>query len=672
MKKTFAIFAALALVLAPVMAQDAEDTFPNQVAFEYGYLVNGHQLSTVTTGMAKQIVAIESQINDSVVFTMRRWYSKDWGKTGSGYDTIARYIYKGKQAVLVEDKRLEAEYKDSLWNVQWTQTALSKTDTVKEFTFNYSGSKYLKFYGQTDTAYTAYAGRPYRIKTVDNPLQLPLNYTSSNPGVATVNAANGFITVVDKGETIIKAKFPGDENIKADSAEWKLVVKEGDHFDLQIMALEQTEHKSGSGSTYMAFDMVKVTEANCNDILGDGKLSFDIKTRTLTMNNFQKLFTDKEDDSMGWMDWLDYSSGPLPLTIKVVGNCFVRHNSAGMFCDWDMIITGDGNDKSRLTMEGRFPQFSAGNNLTIDGCQVHALESTPHPLLICNVLRVEDNSYFEAHMNIEVGPGEDPTEYGAAVGQVEDVEFGEHIIMYSKDVHVKDGIFVDGNDHIALRVEIGPKVEDVIAGDVNFSAVELTDDPTGTQQDGILYTLTVEDGVNKSEGCLVITSHMDLEQMDNIVDVLTPGSAAFAENFHGLTILLPVGKGNINISMQTTSIYHLAVQIGKNQPSVIQQKTKTTVQIPFDCKIATYAYIFAIIPKTPSVIRRFNLTTEDPLDCVKLYSLSLTDEGGSGGGEEALDNINAQNVSVMKVLVNGQLIIFHDGNAYNITGARIQ
>ena len=653
------------MLALPVMA---DEEYPIYIDSEYGYKLDGVFRNYVSSGMIEKIVANESeQFPGRLEVVARRWFSSG---SNYGYDTIARFEYNKHKPILIDDSRLSDEYKESLWTVEWALFVAAENDTVKSFRFDFADAPFLTYYTKVDTAYTAYAGRPYMLNEVSNPLMLPLTYSSSNPKAVTVNEKNGEITVVGAGESVITASFAGDDDIQPLTAEWKAIVKEGDHFVLEILSPERTPHTWGSGSTYLAFDMIKVTKDNCNDIYGDGKLSFDIETRTLTMRNYQRSYSEEEDSSMGWTDWLDYSSGPLPLNIKIVGNCAILHNSAGIFCQQDLIISGDGEKNSRLTMLGRFPQFSAGNKLTIDGVQVHALATTPHPLMICKTLRVEDNSYCEVFLDIEVQPGEDPREWGAMAGQVEDVELGEHTIMLTRDVHIENGVFVDGQGLTALRFEIGPKSETAMYGSVSFAELELTDDPTGDEIDGILYTLGESDGIDKTEGCLVLNTDMTIAEVSEFIRDLTPGSAAFAEKFSGLSLLLPVGKGHIDIGMQTSGAYQLAVQIGNNEPVLLTQATKGVVSIPYDLNIATFAFIYAVNTAAGEAPALRRLNAANPDGCVKLYSISLS-QGGMGIEETPFPSGEGRG-EASKLIKNGTLFIQHNGRTYTVEGQEVK
>ena len=60
--------------------------------------------------------------------------------------------------------------------------------------------------------------------TLTNPFELPITYTSSEESVATI-AADGSITLVKDGTTVIKAEFAGNDEYEAGAAQYTLTVK---------------------------------------------------------------------------------------------------------------------------------------------------------------------------------------------------------------------------------------------------------------------------------------------------------------------------------------------------------------------------------------------------------------------------------------------------------------
>ena len=84
-----------------------------------------------------------------------------------------------------------------------------------------------------------------------NPHQLPLTWSSSDEGVATVNAS-GVVTIVGAGETVISASFAGDEAYIANTISYTLNVKKAD-------ATVTFASRTASGKMGEAFTAPKVT-----------------------------------------------------------------------------------------------------------------------------------------------------------------------------------------------------------------------------------------------------------------------------------------------------------------------------------------------------------------------------------------------------------------------------
>ncbi len=73
------------------------------------------------------------------------------------------------------------------------------------------------------TATATYGDATVTSPTLDNPHQLPLTWSSSNEGVATVNTS-GVVTIVGAGETVISAAFAGNDTYGANTISYTLTV----------------------------------------------------------------------------------------------------------------------------------------------------------------------------------------------------------------------------------------------------------------------------------------------------------------------------------------------------------------------------------------------------------------------------------------------------------------
>ena len=110
--------------------------------------------------------------------------------------------------------------------------------------------------------------------------------------------------------------------------------------------------KDDSGATVG----VLITEENCTDVLGDGTVSYDPTTNTLTLNGYKYEGEGAEDDDIGYYGLM----ADLPvegLTIVLVGENSIKisaSNSVGMalFGNSDLTIKGDGSLTINTGMQG--------------------------------------------------------------------------------------------------------------------------------------------------------------------------------------------------------------------------------------------------------------------------------------------------------------------------------
>ena len=103
----------------------------------------------------------------------------------------------------------------------------------------------------TGTATATFGDATVTSPELNNPHQLPLTWSSSNEGVATVNTS-GVVTIVGAGETVISAAFAGDEAYIANTISYTLSVNKAD-------ATVTFASKTASGKIGEAFTAPKVT-----------------------------------------------------------------------------------------------------------------------------------------------------------------------------------------------------------------------------------------------------------------------------------------------------------------------------------------------------------------------------------------------------------------------------
>ena len=238
--------------------------------------------------------------------------------------------------------------------------------------------------------------------------------------------------------------------------------------------------------------------------------------------------------------------------------------------------------------------------------------------------------------------------------------------------------FVGG--HEAMHIEIGPQpiVTPPSSGTVSMAALELTDDPKGTEIDGIRYTITANDSIDVTEGCLVLGSTMTETQMEKVIEMLIPGTAEFADKFHGISFLLPADEGEIILTAQTFGTHELNIKVGTGAAATFSQPEKEEVHIAYNCTEPTMVYIYGTqsssleANQSPRYVPiRFARAEEDDSDeatgSVRIYSMKIT------GTKTALEDIlgTQSSSSAIKVLRNGEVFIIRDGKIFNLFGTEL-
>ena len=112
-----------------------------------------------------------------------------------------------------------------------------------------------------------------------------------------------------------------------------------------------------------------VTPANANDIFGDGKVSYDYATHTLTLNAWTKDFTQLPNfgNIVGAM--FSYMVENQPLTIRLIGTNTITCGE--LFSVNTLIFSGNDAAQDKLTVNSiGHAAISASNQLTIDNASL--------------------------------------------------------------------------------------------------------------------------------------------------------------------------------------------------------------------------------------------------------------------------------------------------------------
>ena len=174
-------------------------------------------------------------------------------------------------------------------------------------------------------------------------------------------------------------------------------------------------------------------------------------------------------------------------------------------------------------------------------------------------------------------------------------------------------------------------VEETTAVSVSNEVTEGTD-LSSTMLGSIFVTLDTEDsgdGYDAAEGCLVINSTVNDEQLaaataDGADDLTVKNQ------FNGLIFEVPASKGRIVIDCQTLGQNVLYVKIGQSEPQKVESAGRSQATVPYNVGTPTHIYVYAA-PKATSASRE---EADQPLhaprrtayandDAVKVYGLSI-------------------------------------------------
>ena len=195
-------------------------------------------------------------------------------------------------------------------------------------------------------------------------------------------------------------------------------------------------------------------------------------------------------------------------------------------------------------------------------------------------------------------------------------------------------------------------------------------DLTGSLLGNVYVTLDTEDsgdGYNATEGCLVINSTVNDEQLaattaDN-ADNLTVKNL-----FNGLIFEVPAGKGSVVIDCQTLGQNVIYVKIGSANPKQVDTATKQQVTIPYEVAESTRIYVYAD-KSSGSAARRASVYAND--DAVKIYGITINvDENLSSIATPMAKQTDDQ---IYKVLSGGRLyIVLPDGRKFTTEGVQVK
>lgn len=389
-------------------------------------------------------------------------------------------------------------------------------------------------------------------KVTTSPADLTLAYASSNTKVATVDASTGAVTLVSAGETTITASFAGNDNYNAANDSYTLTVAKADAVNSDLSFASAT-----ATATY-----------------GDATVT------SPTLNNPHQL-------SLTWS-----SSNKDVATV----------NASGV-----VTIVGAGETVISAAFAGNdtYGANTISYTLTVNKFQ---------PKI----------TFASTSVTAKVGEGFTPPKVTTDPKDLEfvytssdenvakvDASTGEVTIVGSGTTRITATFNATRNYHYAssyydLTVEDNDYLLDPIEEDKDYKMEAkyfINDD--GTEVDlsnviinDILFTLKNQnspegDGFDPDLDCIVLNTVVAASAVNSLVEKgLLPGTDEYAEEFTGLTFLMPAGEGEIIVTSQELNGVYLMVKVGKEKPVAISMPEMGDYSIPYKSNAKTYVYLW--------------------------------------------------------------------------------
>ena len=389
-------------------------------------------------------------------------------------------------------------------------------------------------------------------KVTTSPADLTLSFASSNTKVATVDASTGAVTLVSEGETSITASFAGNDNYNAANDSYTLTVAKADAVNSDLSFASAT-----ATATY-----------------GDATVT------SPTLNNPHQL----------------------PLTWSSSNKDVATVNASGV-----VTIVGAGETVISAAFAGNdtYGANTISYTLTVNKFQ-------PKITFASTSVTAKLGEDFTPP-NVTTDPKKLEFVYTSSDENVAkvDASSGEVVIVGSGTTRITATFNATRNYHYAssyydLTVEDNDYLLDPIEEDKDYKMEAkyfINDD--GTEVDlsnviinDILFTLKNQnspegDGFDPDLDCIVLNTVVAASAVNSLVEKgLLPGTDEYAEEFTGLTFLMPAGEGEIIVTSQELNGVYLMVKVGKEKPVAISMPEMGDYSIPYKSNAKTYVYLW--------------------------------------------------------------------------------
>ena len=487
------------------------------------------------------------------------------------------------------------------------------------------------------TATATYGDATVTSPTLNNPHQLPLTWSSSNEGVATVNTS-GVVTIVGAGETVVSAAFAGNDTYGANTISYTLSVNKADvtvTFALKTASGKMGEAFTAPKVTTSPADLtlayassntkVAIVDASTGAVtlVSEGETSI---TASFAGNDNYNAANDSYTLTVAKADAvnsdLSFASATATATY---GDATVTSPTLNNPHQLPLTWSSSNKDVATVNASGVVTIVGAGETVisaAFAGNDTYGANTISYTL---TVNKYQPKITF-ASTSVTVKLGEDftPPKVTTDLKELEfvytssdenvakvDASSGEVVIVGSGTTRITATFNATRNYHYAssyydLTVEDNDYLLDPIEEDKDYKMEAkyfINDD--GTEVDlsnviinDILFTLKNQnspegDGFDPDLDCIVLNTVVAASAVNSLVEKgLLPGTDEYAEEFTGLTFLMPAGEGEIIVTSQELNGVYLMVKVGKEKPVAISMPEMGDYSIPYKSNAKTYVYLW--------------------------------------------------------------------------------
>jgi len=451
-----------------------------------------------------------------------------------------------------------------------------------------------------------------------------VSYESSKPEVATVNATTGEVTITGAGDTDITATVANNDDytyatktasytLHVDPATMTVTAEgwtgtyDGDSHGITVTAPTGATVKYGTAEgtynldacptyenvgTYTVY--YQVTKANYTAVTG---------SKTVTITNATMTVT-----AEGWTG--TYDGNPHSITVTAPEGATVKYGTAEGTYNLDTNPTY--TDVGTYTV---YYQVTLANYTAVTGSKTVTITNATMTVTAEGWTGTYDGN---PHSITVTAPEGATVKYGTAEGTYNldtnptYTNVGVYTVYY--EVTKANYKSVTGSETVtitAMAPVVNDNTEAEMTLDVDYSSnTEIqTTTLTNVIIENILYTLNdqqttgaEDDGYDSNSGMLVLNTVVTEEDI-NKATTLQPGTEAYAETFKGLTMILPQGYGEIEISSFQEEGHALCVKIGDNEPVILSHEETKTDIIPYTVSELTYVYVYHTLLTSSANIR---------------------------------------------------------------------